>query len=90
MIKFFIVLLIKSAFLSYSNPKAEDIKHALYQFFPNPSELDLPSVTGRIQTILSTNNRHLLNIFSLDYGHNVAETIFKAIYAGMHHETLIL
>ncbi len=82
--------MIKSAFLSYSNPKAEDIKHALYQFFPNPSELDLPSVTGRIQTILSTNNRHLLNIFSLDYGHNVAETIFKAIYAGMHHETLIL
>lgn len=88
MIKFFIVVFVKTAFLSYSVPTAKDIKEALYQFFPNRREFNLDSVMRRIQEILDPNNRYLLNIFSLNRGNNIAETIFKAIYKGKYLDTI--
>jgi len=74
------------AFCYFSNPTNGDIEQAFHQFFPNPKDLDIPLATTKIQTILQKENRHLLNVFSLDRDDDVAKTIFKAIFASMYSQ----
>ncbi len=67
-----------------SVPTNEDIKQAMHRFFPNSDELEISSATASVQYILQTENRYLLNVFSLDRDDDVAKTIFKAIFASMY------
>jgi hypothetical protein len=68
----------------------EDIHEAFEQFFPNLDELDIPSSIKTIQNILQKENRHLLNVFSLDRDDDVGKTIFKAIFASMYFKEIKL
>jgi hypothetical protein len=72
------------AFCYFSIPTNGDIEQAFHQFFPNPRDLDIPSQMEKIRRILKKENRHLLNVFSLDRDDDVAKTIFKAIFASMY------
>jgi hypothetical protein len=66
----------------HRNPSKEEIEQAFDRFYPHTAGLDVNLAIKRIQEILKENHRHLLHIFSLDRDKNVAETIFKAIFAG--------
>jgi hypothetical protein len=77
-------------FLYLSVPTDEDVKQAMNRFFPNFDESEMSSATTSIQKILEEENRHLLNVFSLDRDDDVAKTIFKAIFTGMYFNKIKL
>ncbi|CAF3258135.1 unnamed protein product [Rotaria sp. Silwood2] len=65
-------------------PSKQEIKQALDRFYPNIPDSDVSSTIGRIEKILKEENRYLLHVFSMDRDKNVAETIFEAIFTGIH------
>ena len=69
-------------------PTDEDIHKAFEQFFPNLEGLDISLAIKTIQNILQKQNRHLLNVFSLDRDDDVGKTIFKAIFASMYFKII--
>jgi hypothetical protein len=63
-------------------PSKQEVEQAFDRFYPNIPDSEILSATKRIQEIVKEENRHLLQVFSLDRDKNVAETIFKAIFIG--------
>jgi len=66
------------------NPSLEEIKQALDRFYPNLPDSETSSTKNRIKKILNKENCPLLHVFSINRDKNVAETIFKAIFTGIH------
>jgi hypothetical protein len=83
-------LLLFKIFFSFSIPSDEDIKEAFEKFFPLVEQLNIPLLTKRIKIILRKENRHLLNVFSLERDADVAKTIFKAIFASIYFKEIKL
>ncbi|CAF4189794.1 unnamed protein product, partial [Rotaria sordida] len=61
-------------------PSKEEIEKAFERFYSHALYSDISTQIKQIQNILKDENRHLLNVFSVDRDKNVAEAIFKAIF----------
>lgn len=68
----------------YRDPSDEEIKLAFERFYPGLSVSQIEEQRKRIKKLFKQENRHLFHVFSLDRDKNVAETIFKAIFKGIH------
>jgi hypothetical protein len=66
------------------NPSLEEIKQALDRFYPNLPESETSLTKNRIKKILQKENYSLLHVFSINRDKNIAETIFKAFFTGIH------
>jgi hypothetical protein len=75
-------------YLLNRNPSNKDVEQAINRYYPFNSDSDVPEKIRRILKILATENRHFLHVFSLDRDKNVAETIFKAIFAGKRFSSI--
>lgn len=62
------------------DPTEEEIKQSFKQFFYSIPD---SNIVGQIKTLLEKKKQKLFHVFSLDRDKNVAETIFKAIFAGI-------
>jgi hypothetical protein len=70
------------------NPSEQEVQQALDRYYPFHFDPDIPAQIRRILKILKEEHRHLLHVFSLDRDKNVAETIFKAIFAGKRFQSI--
>lgn len=64
----------------YRTPTEEEIKQSFKQFF---NSIPDSKIVRQIKTLLEKKKQKLFHVFSLDRDKNVAETIFKAIFAGI-------